>query len=231
MANIVGKHMTEEGQSIIRPPHFFGSNYNYWKARMRIFIQANDYACWNVIENGPIIPTKMIEKGETPKPQNEWTPIDVKDVQNNAKAIHTLYCALDVNKFNRISGCETAKKIQDKLEIIHEGTSQVKESKISILVHKYELFKMKRREIIFKIFTRFTDIINGLKSLEKVYTNVKMVRKILMCLPRSWGLKVTAIEEAKDLIKMGLDELLGSLMTHEITMKSNEEFDESKKKR
>ena len=39
------------------------------------------------------------------------------------------------------------------------------------------------------------------------------------------------IEEAKDLTKMGLDELLGSLMTHEITLKSNEEFDESKKKR
>ena len=30
---------------------------------------------------------------------------------------------------------------------------------------------------------------------------------------------------------MGFDELLGSLMTHEITLKSNEEFDESKKKR
>ena len=30
---------------------------------------------------------------------------------------------------------------------------------------------------------------------------------------------------------MGLDELLGSLMTREITLKSNEESDESKKKR
>ena len=30
---------------------------------------------------------------------------------------------------------------------------------------------------------------------------------------------------------MGLDELLGSLITHKITIKSNKEFDESKKKR
>ena len=30
---------------------------------------------------------------------------------------------------------------------------------------------------------------------------------------------------------MGLDELLGSLMTHEFTLKINEENDESKKKR
>ena len=57
-----------------------------------------------------------------------------------------------------------------------------------------------------------------------------MVRKILKCLPRSWDPKVTAIEEANDLTKIGLDELLGSLMTHEITLRSNEKIDERKKK-
>ena len=197
---------------------------------MRIFIQANDYACWNIIENGLIIPTKITEKGEVIKIHDEWIPQGTKDVQNNAKAIHTLYCALDVNEFNRISCCEMAKKIWDELKVTHEGTNQVQESKINILVHKYELFKIETNKIIFEMFTRFIDIINVLKSLSKLYTNVEMVRKILRCLPRSWGPKVTAIEEAKDLPKMGLDELLGSLMTHEITMKSNEEFDESKKK-
>ena len=90
---------------------------------------------------------------------------------------------------------------------------------------------MEANEIIFKIFTRFTDIINGLKSLGNVYTNVKMVRKILKCLPRSWGPKVIAIEEAKDRTKMSFDELLGSLMTHKITLKSNEKNDESKLKK
>ena len=37
------------------------------------------------------------------------------------------------------------------------------------------------------------------------------------------------IEEAKDLTKMGLDELIGYLMTHEITLKRNEKIDEIKK--
>ena len=71
--------------------------------------------------------------------------------------MHTLYCALDVNEFNRISGCETAKEIWNKLEVTHEGTSQVKESKINILVHKYELFKIKINEIITEMFTKFTE--------------------------------------------------------------------------
>ena len=54
-----------------------------------------------------------------------------------------LYCTLDPNKFNRISTYASAKKIWDWLKIIYEGTNQVKESKINMLMHKYELFKMK----------------------------------------------------------------------------------------
>ena len=61
MANIIGTHIAKD-QSINRHSHFSDSNYNYWKARMRIFIQENDYACWNIIENWPIIPTKITEK-------------------------------------------------------------------------------------------------------------------------------------------------------------------------
>ena len=68
--------------------------------------------------------------------------------QLNAKAMNVLYCALDANEFNRISTCMSAKKIWDRLEVAHEGTSQVKESKINILVHKYKLFKMELNESI-----------------------------------------------------------------------------------
>ena len=42
---------------------------------------------------------------------------------------------------------------------------------------------------------------------------------------------MTAIEETKDLNKMSLDEVLGSLMTHDITLKGNEEINESKMKK
>ena len=90
---------------------------------MKIYIQANNYAFWIIIENVPTIPTKILEKEEVVKSQDEWIATDTKNMQHNAKAIHTLYCALDVNEFNRISGCETAKNFWDKLEVTHEGTN------------------------------------------------------------------------------------------------------------
>ncbi|GAV92170.1 UBN2 domain-containing protein [Cephalotus follicularis] len=118
----------------------------------------------------------------------------------------------------------------DLLEVTYEGTNQVKESKISMLVHEYELFFMHDNECISDIFTRFTTIVNSLKNLGKSYSNQELVKKILRCLPRSWTPKVTAIEEAKDLSTLPLEQLLGSLMTHETTMKSHEHVETKKKK-
>ncbi|GAV79547.1 DUF4219 domain-containing protein/UBN2 domain-containing protein, partial [Cephalotus follicularis] len=79
-----------------------------------------------------------------------------------------------------------------------------------------------RIESISDMFTRFTTIVNSLKNLGKNYSNQELVRKILRCLPRSWTPKVTAIKEAKDLSTLPLEQLLGSLMTHETTMKNHE---------
>ena len=140
-------------------------------------------------------------------------------LQSNSKAMNVLYCALDPNEYNRISTYESTKEIWYRLKVPHEGTSQVKESKINILVHNYELFKIKLDESITEIFTRFADIVNGLKSLGKVYPNNEQVRKVLRSLPKAWEAKVTAIQKVNDLNTLALDELLGFPMTYELTQK------------
>jgi hypothetical protein len=50
-----------------------------------------------------------------------------------------------------------------------------------------------------------------------------------MSLPKTWETKVTAIREAKYLTKLSLEELLGYLMTHEITMEKHEQKEKPKK--
>ena len=47
----------------------------------------------------------------------------------------------------------------------------------------------------------------------------------------SWDPKVTAIEEAKDVKTLPLEELLGSLLTHELTMKQRQIEEVEKKKK
>ena len=97
-------------------------------------------------------------------------------------------------------------------------------------MHQYELFRMEHDESITIMFTRFVDIINDLKSLGKSYSNSDLVRKIPRSLLRTSEAKVTAIQEAKDLNILPLEELLGLLMIHKLSMKQHQEEDVKKKK-
>ena len=159
-----------------------------------------------------------------------WSVEEKRSMEINAKAMNTLICALSLEEFNRVSTCKTAKEMWDKLKVTHEGTSQVKETKINLLVHEYELFSMKENESIKDMYTRFNDIVSTLEDLGKIYTTGEKVRKILRSLPMTWDPKVTAITEAKDLDTLEFDNLLGSLMTHEIMMKRNDPKEPKKDK-
>ena len=130
----------QEGQSSNRSSLFNRSNYGYYKARMKIFIQAFDYKIWAIIVSGPHTPTKIINNVLILKAENEWDENDERTAQLNAKAMNLLYCALDTNEFNRILGCISVKKNWDNLKVTYDGTNQVKNTIINMLVHKYELF-------------------------------------------------------------------------------------------
>ncbi|KAA3480362.1 UBN2 domain-containing protein [Gossypium australe] len=150
----------------------------------------------------------------------------MRSIELNAKAMHTLFCALGSDEYSRVSSCSNTMEIWDKLKVTHEGTSQMKKSKIRILTLNYETFKIKSKEDIKTMYDPFTIIINGLKSYGKIYPNEEVVRKMLRNLPKSWKAKVTAIEETKNLETLTLDELNGSLLTHE--MRLNEGVEKEK---
>jgi hypothetical protein len=221
-----------EGQCTTRPPFFDGSNYTYWKNRMKIFLTSQDVGTLKSITYGYTPPVCTNEQKEIVlKELCNFTKEDNQDMQTNAKAMNSLICAIDPNEFNKISSCTTAKEIWDKLEIIHEGTSEVKESRINMLVHEYELFHMEKDEDISKMHSRFTTLINTLTTLGKVYSMKDKVMKILRCLPRSWREKVTAILEARDLDKLTMDQLIGSLLTHEMTIGKDDEEERKEKQK
>jgi len=87
-------------------------------------------------------------------------------------------------------------------------------------MRKYELFKMGDKETVMEMSTHFTHITNELKSLGKSFNTEELVRNILSFLPQSWEAKVTAIQEAKDMNKISLDELIGNLQTYELRRSS-----------
>ncbi|GKV01708.1 hypothetical protein SLEP1_g14250 [Rubroshorea leprosula] len=113
-----------EGLSTTRPPFFDGTNYNYWKNRMKVFMLANVPTAWIVTIKGPYVPMKVVGEREVPKEEVECNDEDLGKIMINNKAINMLQCALNPMEFHRVSGCDTAKEMWDMLEVTHEGTSQ-----------------------------------------------------------------------------------------------------------
>ncbi|VFQ79322.1 unnamed protein product [Cuscuta campestris] len=180
----------------------------------------------------------MKKVGETtvPKTESEFDAEDIK-IENYAKAINMLYCAVNPDDYRKISYCTTAKEMWDKLEVTYEGTDQVREAKIDFLAQEYEMFRMKEGEKIDDMFDRFSKIINDLHALKKTYTNKDLVRKILRSLTPEWRSKADAIYESIGVSNgvnrlssnVTIDRLRGNLKTYESTILTPY-LDEQKKK-
>ena len=161
---------------------------------MKNYVQADDYGLWMIIENGSYIPTKNTDDGKTvPKKSNEFDSDDFKKLEKNTRAKKLLCFDLGPDEWTRITECESAREIWNALRVAHESTNQVKQSRIELLMRKYELFEMSDKETVMDMYTCSTHITNELKSLGTSFTTKELVRKILHFLPHSWETKITAI--------------------------------------
>nr|XP_009804564.1 PREDICTED: uncharacterized protein LOC104249781 [Nicotiana sylvestris] len=125
---------------------------------------AKDSELWDFICDGHFVPMKIIGDPTmtVPKTRKEYNDAVRKDIEKHFRAKIILVCGIGPDEYNRISACQSAKKIWEALEIAHEGTTQVKQSKIDMLTTEYELLRMKDDESIQDMHTRFTSIINEL---------------------------------------------------------------------
>jgi hypothetical protein len=129
----------------------------------------------------------------------------------------TLFLAVTAtDEFIRISLCELAKDAWRILEVTHEGTETVKFSKLQIFISKYELIRMQEEETFDEFYAKLSVIRNSMIGLGKVVSDEEIVRKILRSLPKRFRSKVTAIEESRNIKELRVEELVGSLQTHEL---------------
>ncbi|VFQ95106.1 unnamed protein product [Cuscuta campestris] len=161
---------------------------------------------------------KKVEDKLIPKTEDEFDAEDIKKVENYAKAINMLYCAVNPDDYRKISCCSTAKEMWDKLEVTYEGRDQVREAKIGFLTQEYEMFRMKEHEKIDDMLDRFSKIVNDLHALKKTYTDRDLVQKILRSLTSEWRSKADVIYESIGTSNVTIDGLRGNLKTYESTI-------------
>jgi len=207
-----------EGASINRPPLFYGFNYQFWKVRIKIFVESLDKGIWDAIENDPFIPKFENDGSSIGKPWSQWTNGENKKAKFDCISKNIITSALNSDEFFRISQCSSAKEMCDTLEVTHEGTNDVNRARKHTLLQEYEMFRMLKGESIAEVQKRFTHIINHLMSLGRAFDKEELNIKILKCLDRSWQPKVTTISESKHLTSLTTASLFGKLREHELEM-------------
>jgi hypothetical protein len=188
-------------------PNFNGSNYGYWKSRMRFFLKSIDV--WFAIES----------RFNTPdKPTAEWTNVEKHSRVANDKAMNALYLAISQTGHSRISNCDSAKDEREILETTYEGTNLVKAPKLQMLVSQFEKIEMLEDETFNDFFGKLSEIRNSMINLGKKVSDTKIIRKVMRSLPERFRMKVTAIESCTNLETMRIEELVGALQTYEFSL-------------
>jgi hypothetical protein len=117
---------SHEGNLTNNSPLFNGTNFTFWKVRMRTYIMALAADVWDVVDTGYVNPFVIANKDEK------------IDFSFNAKAMNAILGGLAEEEFIKFMHLGTAKEMWDKLISSYEGNEKVKDAKIQTYRVQFE---------------------------------------------------------------------------------------------
>jgi hypothetical protein len=130
-------------------------------------------------------------------------------------SMNVLIRALCIPKYHRVCKLETAHDMWGKLMEAHEGTSNVKSSKLFICKGKFDKFAPLPNEDLKDNFSRLNNIVNDFKDLGFDVPKVDISYKFLRALPPNYETTITLLVRS-NLKKTSPSEILGEILTRDI---------------
>ncbi|GKC15460.1 putative ribonuclease H-like domain-containing protein [Tanacetum coccineum] len=151
--------------------------YDMWRLRIEQYFQVQDYALWDVIENG---------NSFKPAAKTTTNVDGTSTTRNQYKDAKTLFAAIQI----RFGGNEAIKKNQKTL-----------------LKQMYENFSAPSTESLDSIFNRLQKIVSQLAILGENISQEDLNLKFLRSLPSEWNTHVVVWRNKPDLDTMSFDDL------------------------
>ena len=152
----------------------------------------------------------------------DWSNDDDHLASKNNKTLHAIFNGCDADHIELILSCETTKEAWEILQTTFEGSVDVKKSKknkLLSLTTRFENLRMYDDESLFDFYTKLCDIANKSFALNKKIPKIALIWKIMRSLPNRFSSKVIAIEKAKDLGLMKVEDVMGYLCAFQMTVK------------
>jgi hypothetical protein len=194
-----------------RPPHFDGTNFPYYSARMACYLEVVDLGVWRVTREGM----------KPPKNPEKPTMSKEKEIHLNARAKNFLYESLSMDIFNQVFILKTSNEIWLTLHELHDGTSNVREQKYCLVLNEYNSFAMKVNELVRDMYSQLNLIIIELNSIGiNKLGDADIVRKIIsLLLQQRYGSIITILHNMEDLSTMTPTIVIGNIAAFEMSRK------------
>ena len=115
---------------------------------------------WSAVESKWTPPTIEIDGVTVPVPKDKWTTTQKAASILNSKALFSIFNAVSEDQYGHISACTTAYDAWRILENTHEGTHNVRSSKIISLEAQFNKLTMDEHESIGEFVGKVRDLTN-----------------------------------------------------------------------
>ncbi|GJR18275.1 putative ribonuclease H-like domain-containing protein [Tanacetum coccineum] len=186
--------------------------YDMWRLRIDQYFQVQDYALWDVIENGnsfkPVPQTTTNADGSStsliPGPVTTEEKVQKK---NDVKAKSMLLMELPNEYLMKFNQYKNAKTLFAAIQTRFCGNEAIKKTQKTLLKQMYENFSAPSTESLDSIFNRLQNIISQLAILGENISQEDLNLKILRSLPSEWNTHVVVWRNKPDLDTIIFDDL------------------------
>ncbi|XP_074346934.1 uncharacterized protein LOC141685747 [Apium graveolens] len=199
--------MSSQKVGSIKVPKFDKENYNLWKKKMILYLKAANPDYMEILNDGPHIPEMVDPDNEQrtiPKPKSDWTVKEKEFVALDDSLQLILIDAMGSDMCHQILVCESGKHMWDTIELLMEGTEDVRENRLDMLTTQYEAFRSLPGEGVTLFYERLNRLLNKMSLHGKKYAQHEINIKFLLTLPSHLDNKVETVRERVDFKTMKL---------------------------
>ncbi|GJV55174.1 putative ribonuclease H-like domain-containing protein, partial [Tanacetum coccineum] len=187
------------------------SKYEMWVIRIKQYFQIQDYALWDVIENGNSwvsVPHTAQENGTSVTKMYVLVTAEEKtNKKNNVKARSLLLMALPNEHQLTFSQYPNAKSMFAAIETRFGGNEATRKTQKTLLKQQYENFSTTSVESLNSVFNRLQKIVSRLAILDVVIAQEDLNLNFLSSLPPEWKTHVVVWMNKPEVDTMSIDDL------------------------
>ncbi|GKE44391.1 ribonuclease H-like domain-containing protein [Tanacetum coccineum] len=216
-----------QNNALAKLPMLKLGEYEMWEIRIKQYFQIQDYALWEVIENGnswvPILVTTPPETGTSTTTKMTF-PATIEEKtckKNDVKARSLLLMALPNEHQLTFDQYVDAQSMFAAIKARFGGNEATKKTQKALLKQQYENFSASSSESLDSIFNRLQKLVSRLAILGVVTPPEDLNVKFLRSLPSEWDTHVVVWMNKPDFDTMGLDDLYNNFKIVEQKVKKS----------